>query len=127
MVNLPPDWSAFIGLLCSNRVRFLVVGAHALAANGRPRATQDLDILVEPTPANARRLGLALAEFGFAALAAEAWQFAIPDRMAVLCREPLRIDILTHISRGTFAPASRRRRRLKLDTHLARFFGQSRC
>src|SRR5438309_1647376 len=78
MVNLPPDWSAFIGLLCSHRVRFLVVGAHALAASGRPRATQDLDVLVEPTAANARRLGLALAEFGFGALAGEAWQFGSP-------------------------------------------------
>lgn len=37
-VKFPPDWSEFISCLCSHRVRFLVVGAHALAANGRPRA-----------------------------------------------------------------------------------------
>src|SRR5258708_5963272 len=125
MVNLPPDWSAFIGLLCSHRVRFLVVGAHALAASGRPRATQDLDILVEPTPANARRLGLALAEFGLAAVAAEAWQFAIPDRMAILGREPLRIDILTSITGVTFARAWKGRRRLKLDKQLVGFLGEA--
>jgi hypothetical protein len=47
----------------------LIVGAQALAVHGRPRATGDLDILVEPTAANARRLGSALAAFGFAALA----------------------------------------------------------
>jgi hypothetical protein len=39
-------------------VRFLIVGAHALAAHGRPRATGDLDVLVDPTPRNARRLGV---------------------------------------------------------------------
>jgi hypothetical protein len=39
MATLPPDWNEFIGLLNANRVRYLIVGAHALAANGRPRAT----------------------------------------------------------------------------------------
>ena len=30
-VTLPPEWSEFIALLCAARVRFLIVGAHALA------------------------------------------------------------------------------------------------
>ena len=70
-VKLPLDWNEFIGLSNSHHVRFLIVGAHALAANGRPRATQDLDIFVEPALDNARRPGEALAEFGFPALARE--------------------------------------------------------
>ena len=36
-------------------VRFLVVGAYALAIHGRPRATGDLDIWVEPSTNNAAR------------------------------------------------------------------------
>jgi hypothetical protein len=68
-VKLPPAWSELIGLLCAERVRFVVVGAHVLAVHGRPRATGDLDILVDPTPANARKLGKALKAFGFEALA----------------------------------------------------------
>jgi hypothetical protein len=60
-VKLPRDWIELIESLCSNRVRFIVVGAHALAVHGRPRATGDLDIFVEPTKENARRLGRALA------------------------------------------------------------------
>ncbi len=55
MITFPPDWSECIGLLCAHRVRFLVVGAHALAASGRPRATQDIDLWVEPSEENARR------------------------------------------------------------------------
>jgi len=58
------------------------VGAHALAANGRPRATQDLNVLVDPTPANAKKLGAALADFGYPALAREWKRFSEPDRMA---------------------------------------------
>jgi hypothetical protein len=38
--ELPPDWNEFIASLRAHRVRFVIVGAHALAANGRPRATQ---------------------------------------------------------------------------------------
>lgn len=50
-MTLPPDWNEFIGLLCSHRVRFLI----------------------EPTEPDARRLGAALAELGFPAVA-RAWR-----------------------------------------------------
>ncbi|HEX6839638.1 MAG TPA: hypothetical protein VF334_23835, partial [Polyangia bacterium] len=83
-MKLPREWSELIGCLLSRRVRFLIVGAHALAAHGRPRATQDLDLLVEPTKANARRVGAALADFGYAELAREWTSFAERDRMATL-------------------------------------------
>ncbi|MCX6544126.1 MAG: hypothetical protein NTV05_06880 [Acidobacteria bacterium] len=37
-------------------VRFLIVGAYALAIHGRPRATGDLDVWVDATPKNAPRV-----------------------------------------------------------------------
>jgi hypothetical protein len=43
---------------------FLIVGAHALAAHGHPRATGDLDIWVKPTAENAERVLAALRSFG---------------------------------------------------------------
>lgn len=104
-VKLPRDWSEFIDLLNENRVRFLVVGAHALAANGRPRATQDLDIFVAPTLANAKRLGRALREFGFAELAKQSHRFAETDRLVTLGNPPLRIDIMTSITGVSFSKA----------------------
>jgi hypothetical protein len=55
-VQIPPDWSEFISLLLLHRVRFLIVAAHALAANGRRRATQNIDFWVEPDHDNAIRL-----------------------------------------------------------------------
>ena len=85
-MKLPPDWSEFIGLLSAHGVRFIVVGAHALAAHGRPRATQDIDILVEPTAQNASRVCAALADFGFRDLAGASEEFAKPERMATLGR-----------------------------------------
>jgi len=107
MAELPSDWSEFLSCLNARKVRYLVIGAHALAAAGRPRATLDLDVLVEPSLANARRLGLALADFGFPRLAEQALVFAKGDRMATLGREPLRIDLLNKISGVSFARAWR--------------------
>jgi hypothetical protein len=123
-VKLPRDWRELIGLLCTNRVRFLVVGAHALAVHGRPRATGDLDLLVEPTVANARRLRAALTAFGFTALARQSEKFAEPGRMATLGREPLRIDLLTSISGLSFAQAWRGRVRVVVDGNEVGFLGR---
>jgi hypothetical protein len=123
-MKLPRDWSELIASLCSHRVRFLVVGAHALAVHGRPRATGDLDILVEPTLANAKRLGGALEEFGFHELAAQSARFAVPDRMATLGREPLRIDIMTSVSGLSFAQAWSGRVRVRVDANQVSFLGR---
>ncbi len=124
-IAFPPEWSEFIDLLCSKRVRFLVVGAHALAAIGRPRATQDLDLLVEPTETNARRLGEALAAFGYRALARQWRRFTEPDRMATLGVAPMRIDVMTQISGVTFAAAWKGRRRLAHGARRIGFLGEA--
>lgn len=108
-MQLPPEWSEFIDLLLRHRVKFLLIGAHALAIHGRPRATLDLDVFVEPSVANAKRIGAALADFGFEESARQWRQFATPDRMMTLGREPLRIDILNEISGVTFATAWKHR------------------
>jgi hypothetical protein len=124
-MKLPPEWREFIALLCSHHARFLVVGAHALAAHGRPRATQDIDILVEPTRANARRVCAALADFGFTALANELEAFGTPDRMATLGRPPLRIDVMTSISGVSFRQAWRGRVTATLDGMEVAFLGRA--
>lgn len=87
--------------------RFLVVGAHALAAHGVPRVTGDLDLWIEPTPANARQVWLALVEFGapFEALGIREHDFETPDRVIQLGLPPYRIDVLTGISAVRFEDA----------------------
>lgn len=124
-MKLPRDWSELIGLLCLRRVRFLVVGAHAVAVAGRPRATQDLDLLVEPTPSNAKRLAKALAEFGFPELASAVDELAQPDRMLSLGRPPLRIDIMTSISGVSFEQAWQGRVRARFGERTVGFLGRA--
>lgn len=123
MVKLHRDWKELIACLCGRRVRFLIVGAHALAVHGRPRATGDLDVFVEPSVLNATRLGTALGDFGFPGLATQASEFARPDRMATLGREPLRIDIMSSISGVSFADAWRGRVRVRVGHYQVGFLG----
>ncbi|HXJ31434.1 MAG TPA: hypothetical protein VNG35_12385, partial [Gemmatimonadales bacterium] len=58
------DFVEMLSALSVAGAEYLVVGAHALAAHGVPRATGDLAIWVRPSAANASRVRTALARFG---------------------------------------------------------------
>lgn len=61
---LPDDFRDFLVALADARAEFVLIGGWAVAVHGRPRATEDLDILVRATPENAERVYRALAAFG---------------------------------------------------------------
>ena len=61
---MSPDFKDLLSAFNARRVEYLVVGAHALAAHGRVRATGDLDVWVRPESGNATRVLEALASFG---------------------------------------------------------------
>jgi hypothetical protein len=50
---LNEDYREMLQCLAEEGVKFLLVGAYALAAHGYPRATMDIDIWVMPSPDNA--------------------------------------------------------------------------
>ena len=50
--------------MSKEKVKFILVGAYALAAHGYPRATMDIDIWVMPSPENADAVLRALSRFG---------------------------------------------------------------
>lgn len=57
------DYEEFIGLLNENGARYLIVGAQALAKHVRPRATEDIDIWIERSEANAKKVLAAIRQF----------------------------------------------------------------
>ena len=87
--------------------RFLVVGAHALSVYGVPRATIDLDVWIDASPENAKRVWAALAAFGapLESLNIRESDLTRPDTVAQFGLPPWRIDILTGISGVTFDEA----------------------
>ena len=88
-------------------MRFLVVGAQAMAAHGVPRATGDMDVWVEPTRANARAVWRALLEFGapVEAFDLSVDDFAVAGNVVQVGLPPRRIDLLTSIDGVEFADA----------------------
>lgn len=64
MIDLPDDFRDLLLELHEAGAEFVVLGGHAVAFHGHPRATKDLDVLVRPEPANAARVYRALAAFG---------------------------------------------------------------
>jgi hypothetical protein len=86
---------------------FIVVGAHALAANGIPRATVDLDVLVRPSASNADRVFAALRAFGapLATHGVHSVDFAREGTVYQMGLPPRRIDITTRIDGVTFDEA----------------------
>lgn len=61
---LNEDYKDMLHALSTEKVRFILVGAYALAAHGYPRATMDIDIWVMPSPQNAEAVLRALRRFG---------------------------------------------------------------
>jgi hypothetical protein len=57
------DYEEFIAALNAHGVRYLVIGAHAVAHHARPRPTKDLDLLLRPDRENAERLLEAIRDF----------------------------------------------------------------
>jgi len=86
-------------------VRFLIVGAYALAHHGRPRATGDLDVWIDPSPENAPRVMAALQAFGAPLQGVTEADFAQPSVVFQIGVAPGRIDILTELSGITFGEA----------------------
>lgn len=89
-----PDYEEFIAALNDNGVRYLVVGAHAVAFHARPRATKDLDILLDPAPENARKTLAALRDyFAGADLGYTVEDLTDPRWIIQLGVAPVRIDL----------------------------------
>lgn len=116
------DYEEFLASLNAHGVRYLLVGAHAVAHHARPRATKDLDVLVEPTVENAKRVLRAIRDFfGGAELDIGVGDLTTAERVVQLGIAPARIDLLSSLSSiGDFDAAWKRRvdaRFGSVDTH----------
>ncbi len=109
-----PDFTDMLSAFFAEGVEFLVVGAHAVAAYGHPRATGDLDLWVRASPDNAQRVMRALRRFGAPLHDLTPEDLSTPDIVFQVGLPPRRIDILTSISGVDFDAAWRGRTTLRV-------------
>jgi len=109
------DFVEMLSALAEAGAEFLIVGAHALAAHGVPRATGDLDIWVNTTSDNATRVMAALVAFGAPLLDLTLADLTTPDTVFQIGQVPNRVDILTGVSGVSFSDAWPRRVLLRIE------------
>ena len=94
--------------LQNHEVRYVVIGGIAAVLYGVPRATFDLDILIDATPENAQRLLDALLEAGLGSAALTNVQHLLDNEITIF-KDRVRIDVQTSTPGLTFQDAWSRR------------------
>ena len=95
---LNEDYKEMLQCLSAEDVKFLLVGAYAMAAHGYPRATMDIDLWVMPSPDNAAAVLRALRQFGAPLQGLSLSDLQKDDTVFQIGVAPRRIDILTGAS-----------------------------
>ena len=95
---LHKDFKEFLESLIEKDVRFLVVGGYAVTWHGRPRNTEDIDIFIDRSEDNAKKITEALENFGALEKGkTDSAIFTHHDRIFQMGLRPWKIDIFTHI------------------------------
>jgi len=102
---LNKDYKEMLQCLAGESVKFLVVGAYALAAHGYPRATMDIDLWVMPSRDNAEAVLRALGRFGAPVRGLTLDDLQEDDTVFQIGVAPRRIDIITGVSGLRFEEA----------------------
>src|SRR5258708_30896969 len=92
-MRFPQDLAAMLSAFGAARVRYLIVGGHAVGVHARPRTTKDLDLWLDAAPKNIERACNALAAFGAPASIVDALRTASSDAIAWMGAVPPRVDV----------------------------------
>lgn len=98
------DFKELLQILNDCEVRYMVAGGYAVIHHSQPRYTKDIDIWLEPTAGNARKLMQAFRIFGIPMVGVTENDFATPGTQFNLGVAPCEIDLLTTIPGLDFAP-----------------------
>jgi predicted nucleotidyltransferase len=112
---LNKDYKEMLQCLLEENVRFLLVGAYAVAVHGFPRATKDIDFFVWATPENAANLMRALNKFGAPLDDISESDFSSEGIIFQIGNSPRRIDIITNISGIKFEQAYANRKAILIE------------
>lgn len=109
------DFRELLQCFAKHRVRYLVVGGYAVIHYAQPRFTRDLDLWIEPSAANARKVSAAFGEFGIPLIGITEGDLAKPGTQFVLGRSPVMLDFLTSVPPLDFLSCWKRRKRVRHD------------
>lgn len=112
---LNSHYSDMLRALSDAKVKFLLVGAYAMAAHGYTRGTSDIDIWVAPTPDNADLVLQALEAFGAPLQGLTSADLQDPKMVFQVGVAPLRIDIMSGVTGLVFQDAYENSREAEIN------------
>ena len=112
---LNSHYKDILSILSEKKVKYLLVGAYAMAVHGYPRSTMDIDILVKPDHENALLVLQALDDFGAPIGNLSAEDLQKEDLIFQIGIAPCRIDILTSIDGLKFDDAYARSELIEIE------------
>ncbi len=124
MLKAEKDFEEFIGLLNKHKIKYMIVGAYALALYAKPRNTGDLDIFIERSENNAKSILQVLIEFGLESLEITKADFMTEGRVLQLGVSPVRIDIMNSIDGIEFNTAFNRIEKVNFGSITANFISK---
>jgi predicted nucleotidyltransferase len=104
-MTLNSDYRDILSALSAEKVKFLLVGAYALAAHGYPRATLDIDFWIWPDSGNASAVLRALTRFGAPLDNLSVTDLQTEGLVFQIGVAPRRIDIITSLDGLNFDEA----------------------
>lgn len=114
-MSLHPSFSELLRSFNDAGVRYLVVGAYAVAIHGHPRNTHDLDIWVEASDSNADSILEALENTGYPVSPGMKMKFTQNGCIMRLGMKPAMIDLLTGLPGAEFEEAFHQRTQVDMD------------
>lgn len=121
--KLHQDFKEFVELCNRHEIKYVVIGGFAVSIHGYPRGTKDLDICIEASEENAKKMVTVLKEFGMASLGLTKDDFLKKGLFTQLGYEPVRIDIMTEIDGVPFNDVWLHKRTVEYQSQPIHFIG----
>jgi len=106
---IPSDYKELLKLLNTGKVKYLVVGAYAVTHYTEPRYTKDIDIWIDTSLSNARKVYQALKKFGAPLDKITPEDFTNRELIYQIGVAPVRVDIIMNLTGLTFNRAWKNR------------------
>lgn len=119
------DYLELLQLLNEHKVKYLIIGGYAVINYAEPRYTKDLDIWVEPSVQNAKKLLKALEDFGAPTDNLTIQDLAKPGLIYVFGIAPMRVDILNKPKGSTFKTAWESKEKITIEKTTVNIIGKS--
>jgi hypothetical protein len=97
-LELHPDFKDFLRLLNYHNVRYLLVGGYAVGYHGYPRATGDMDIWIELSEPNSKKVAAAFHDFGVPVEDLSEKIFLEMNKIIRMGVPPVRLEVITSAS-----------------------------